>query len=269
MKFLTFADAPEAPTLARPARFEERSLLPVAAACVVANATREALSAVFGEPTAVRLFAPSIPTTCGWEAIVASANLYRVRGSAVEATIVLRAPDALALARAAFGEVAPEGAITPAPSPFELRAIGRIVGAVAMSLAGVCGAHERLIPERVDRLGDAQTYFELQIDRPVDARIGIALNREPSGVAAATLTADDLGEVALTLTVMLEVGDIPAACLATLVPGEVLPITDSAGLRGRLRVGERTLARGRCGARNGWYALAIEGHMQEEPGRTP
>ncbi|MBV8490591.1 MAG: hypothetical protein JO199_08680, partial [Candidatus Eremiobacteraeota bacterium] len=88
----------------RRARFERRSMLPVGAACLVAASVRESLASAWGRATVVRLFEPAIPSPSAWEAIASGAAIYRVRGDACDAAIVLRPPDAAALAAAAFGE---------------------------------------------------------------------------------------------------------------------------------------------------------------------
>lgn len=263
MRVLTFRrNAAEAKGSVRGATFEERSLLPVAAACVVANAVREVLAALFGDTVTLSLLAPVVPSTRAWSAIGARARLYRVRGSAGEAVVVVRAIDALALARAAFGEphfdAFGSAATEFAPSPLEEQAIDRIVAAVGASLASICGVRDRATPERLETLGVLQTYFELQIARPVEARIGIALARDPTPAATGSLGLNDVAAVPLDLHARLEVGAFTAARVAALAPGDVLPIAPTAGLHGSLALGDRTVAAGRCGVRNGWYALAVE-----------
>ncbi len=241
----------------RSAQFEERSLLPLPAACVVANAVREALAQLFGAPVELRLFAPRIPSAAAWEAIAQRARCYRVRGAAADATIVLRGSDALALARCAFGE--PDGSLElRAPSPLEERAIARIVATIAASLPSICGTGEPRLPERVASPPSAQTYFELQLERPGAVRIGIAVSRDPASPRGRPLELDELAGVSLGVVATLDLGVRAAADLATLVPGTFLPITEAMELRGRLSVGGRTVARGRCGVRDGHYALEID-----------
>ena len=243
----------------RRARFTRRSFLPVAAACVVAAAVRERLSAALGSRVGLRLLEPALPTPSAWAAIFEAANVYRVRAAAGDAAIVLRRGDALALACAALGE---PPADQPAPrdlSPIERAVVERAVAAIAGTLAAVCGPFEGdPQPERVDAPGDFACYFELALDLAAPARIGIALARDVRMEAAGALDAAVLGDVVLPVSVALSLGPVAAGAVARLEPGAFLPITGSGAFRGSLLISGRTLAYGICGARGGRYALAIE-----------
>jgi flagellar motor switch/type III secretory pathway protein FliN len=128
---------------------------------------------------------------------------------------------------------------------------------MAGTLHAVCGTRERETLERVATIRGFVTYFEIAIEAPTQARIGIALSRDPAPEPHGTLTVDDLADLALVPNVAVEVARIPAGALGELVPGAVVPMAASAGLRGELRLGGRVLARGTCGIRDGRYALSI------------
>jgi hypothetical protein len=239
--------------------FEERSALPASAACVVASGARETLGALLAAPVSLRLFEPVIPAPHAWRAILRDAAIYRYRGTVADAAIVLRPRDARALARAAFGETASEDPVPDGPlSALESDVLARVSAAVGASLPAICGVREGAGMERVAEAPAFTTFFELLLERPVRAAIGIAVSREPAPEPQGALELEGLGEVELSLDVCLDVGAFAAAQVAALAPGSLLPLGPG-GLRGRLRAGGRTLAYGRCGVRRGWYALAIEG----------
>ena len=241
----------------REARFEDRSALPVGAACVASSGVRETLASLFGVAVGVRLLEPRIPSPQAWAAIARGAMLYRVRGGIADAAIVLRPADAAAIAAAAFGEAADPSAAQRELSPIERDVLDRTVAAIAGTLNAVCGPREREALERLQTICGFVTYFEIALEAPIDARIGIALSRDPAPEPHGKLTLDDLAGLALAPSVVVEIAIVPARALAGLVPGATVPIARSRPLRGELRLGGRTLARGACGMRDGRYALAI------------
>ncbi len=121
--------------------FASRSALPASAACVVANGVRETLTSLFGTTVELRLVEPSIPSPSAWLVILKEAALYRVRGKIADAVVVLRPPDALAMAAALFGERLASAAAREL-SPIERDLLDRTVNAVAVHLGSVCGARE-------------------------------------------------------------------------------------------------------------------------------
>ena len=260
MNVLTF-EPKRAGTRLRRAYFEERSLLPPAAACLVASGMRERLSAVFGMPVVVRLLEPKIPTPRAWQIILREATLYRVRGTATDAIVVLRPEDASAFAAAAFGETFAGTARDRALSPFEREALERTVSAIAGTLGALCGERDREGPpvEPIASVDCAVTYFELSVEQPMEASIGIALTRDPAPEAHGALGHLDVSDVLVAPIATLELGFVDAVALAELVLGQILPIPRSNAGRGSLRIGGRTLARGVCGVRDGRYAFEIEG----------
>lgn len=235
--------------------FEERSMLPVSAACVVANGVRETLSSLFCEAVALKLYEPTIPTPAGWSAIGRDAVVYRARTPSIDAAVIVRPADASALAAAAFGERGPR----PAPlSPLERTVLERTVQAIALQFGPICGpAAREPVLERIDDLRGFTTFFELQVERPVRSRIGIALSRDPLPQSHPGIAPDDLSEIELELRVRFDVGRHPAAQIGALEPGTVLAAPPGA-LRGAVLLAGRMLALGECGVHGQHYALAID-----------
>ena len=177
MKHLVFARSPGV----RRGTFEERSLLPVSAACIVANAMRERLTTLCGRCVDLRLWPPAVPCASAWETILRGAQLHVIRGSLCDAAFVLRPFDAQALATLLFGERPCEHA-ERALSPLESEITRRAIAAVAVTLAPVCG--EGTVEPRSSRTSFV-TYFELHVLEPAPLCIGIALSREPPQTSAA------------------------------------------------------------------------------------
>jgi flagellar motor switch protein FliM len=240
----------------RRAKFEPRSALPISAACVVANGVRETLSALLAVPVKVRLFEPSIPSPPAWSAILREARLYRVRGNVADAAVLLRAADALALAAVLFGE---SGASAPRPlSPIECDVIDRLVNAIAANLGAVCGARDGYPVERVTAIAGFVTYFEVLVEEPIAARIGVALSRDPSAEPRGCVEIGHLTRVRLTAAASIDLGTAPAAEVARLAAGAMVPLSTAQLQRCTLTAQGKRLARGSCGVRNGRYALTVE-----------
>lgn len=225
-------------------RFERKSSLPVSAACVVANGVRETLGALLATPVSLRLLEPVIPDSQAWAAICAGAQLFGLRGPLCDAAFVLRPQDAVALASSAFGEEAGE----PRPlSAVEQEVLSRALRGVAGSLTPVCG--RELSPlERILDIGGYVTYFELLVERPVRARIGVALSRDPAARGSATLRIEDLLDVQIELSVEFARGMLPAAAFLDLRPGSNVPMKTRVGEPGCLKSGSAVFAHGECGA---------------------
>ncbi|HUA10042.1 MAG TPA: hypothetical protein VMA98_12320 [Candidatus Acidoferrales bacterium] len=256
MKTLGFAPACERTDGRRIRRavFEERSLLPVSAACLVANGVRETLSALFADAVALKLYEPVIPSRSAWNAILRDAAIYCVRGSNVEAAVVVRARDASMLAAAAFGERGER----PAPlSAIERTVIDRTVRAVAAQFAPICGPGNIDVDVEHGDLDGFATFFELQIERPVQARIGVALRHDPLPEARPGVTLEELLDLTLELCAAVDLGRLSAAQAGSLEPGAVLPLPPGP-LRGTLRIAGRTLASGECGVCGPHYAFSID-----------
>ena len=257
MKTLGFARTGEviAGKRVRPLVFEERSLLPLSAACVVANGVRETLSALFAEAVAIKLYEPVVPSSVAWNAITCDATIHHVRGPNVEAAVIVRMPDASILAAAAFGE---RDGRPSSLSALERTVIDRTVRAVAVHFAPLCGqGNYEIASGAAGDLAGYATFFELQIDRPVLARIGIALRSDPIPEARPGLVLEDLTDLGMDLAVEVDIGRLSAAQAGALEVGAFLPFARGP-LRGSLRIAGRTLASGECGVCGAQYALAID-----------
>lgn len=240
----------------RSARFEERSMLPVSAACVVANGVREKLGQLYGTPLNVRLFEPVIPSPHGWAAISDGASLFRIRGSAFDTMIVLRPSDAAALVDVAFGEAA-KGARSL--STIERSVLDRTVQAIATMCAPILGT-ANAVPaiEPAYTLAGFVTYVELEIDRPSRARIGIALSRDPEAGAQPQLLPESLLDASVEVAIRSEPSFAGISALAALEPGAIVPITKNKVLRATVLVAGTPVAAGECGVRKGRFAIAID-----------
>jgi flagellar motor switch/type III secretory pathway protein FliN len=246
----------------REIRFERRSSLPVSAACLIATAVRESLAPVFGAGFTVRLFPPALPAAAAWAAIVRDAYLYLVRGSAGEAVIVLRKRDAATLAAAAFGE---HHVVERAVSPIEEATLQRIAAMIAQQLAPVCGPGV-LSVARCSQPGTLVTYFELQCDAPVHARIGIGLRHDPPLPGSSGSALADLSDVPLDLRASVAAGVMTAAAIAALRPGDVIPLPPGS-MRASLLAAGRALGFGECGVSGNRFALFITAMSQGSPAR--
>ena len=237
----------------RRACFERRSMLPVSAACVVANGVRETLSALLATPVNLRLFQPVIPDAAAWAAIAREAKLYRVRGSMTDAVFVLRPADALALAAAAFGEAVPQ---MRALSPLENEVVSRAMRSLSGSVAAVCGREAAAVEPILDIAGYV-TYFELVMERPVAARLGVALSRDPVSRGSGTLRIEDLQDVEIELSAEFAAGQVPAAAFLDLRPGRLVPMMTKIGTPGLLKAGGIVFANGECGTLKERNALIV------------
>jgi hypothetical protein len=257
MKYLAFSRAGRSVDgrRVRVATFEERSILPTSAACVVANGVRESLARVLGTDASVKLFEPTIPSPQAWAAISRDARLYGIRGTSADAAIVLQTRDVVALATAAFGE--------PSAGSRDLSAIERAVfertlASIAGAFSPVCGFRgEAPLPQALADLAGFTTYFELHVERPAQVRIGVALSREPLSEPSKCLVLEDLLDLQVEVTAALTGGLVPAGTVGRLEPGEFVPITEGKVLSGTLELAGTVIRRGECGVRAGRYAFAV------------
>lgn len=235
--------------------FGPRSALPSSAACVVANGVRETLASLLGLSVEVSLSEPALPSAAAWSEIVRDALLYRVSGTVADAAIVLRCPDALSVIGALFGE--PAQSQRRELSPIENDVMDRTVCAVAAHLGAVCGAGETHPVERVMSFGSFSTYFEIFIEAPLCARIGIALSRDPAPAPHERFEIGDLACVPLRLHATMDIGGLRGGEAAALRPGKLLALSASRMQQCSLQAGRRRLLRGSCGVRNGHYAITV------------
>lgn len=237
----------------RRARFRPRSEMPVSAACVIANAVRESLGAALATPVSLRLLAPVLPSREAWEKICNGALLYRARGSLADACFVMRMADARALAAAAFGEA---DTYARDLSRVERELLDRLARSLGGALAHACG-RDVAAPERILDISGYTTYFELLLERPVRARLGVALSRETPPQGGPTLRPDDLLGVELEVRAQLSHGALPAAAFLDLRPGVIVPMMTKIGEPGVLLTDGTRLARGECGSRGQRSAFAV------------
>jgi hypothetical protein len=246
VKYLVF---PRAGARVRLGAFRERSLLPVSAACVVANGMREHLARLCGADVDLRLWPPAIPERDAWQEIFRGAQLYAIRGTRCDAAIVLRAADAQGLAALLFGErsIGATRALSSLECEVSRRAVERITG----TLAPVCG--DATLDPKGRNCGYV-TYFELHVLEPVQFCIGVALSREPAPARAAPLAPEHLMHARVAATVEVPLVARRAGELAALEPGDLLEKGNEPAL---LRVGGRIVARGTCGVRAHRYAFEV------------
>jgi flagellar motor switch protein FliM len=237
--------------------FEMRSYLPISAACVVANGVRETLSSLLSVAVSLRLFEPTIPSPQAWRTILHDARLYRVRGNVADAAIVLRESDAVALVAVLFGESEAARDVR-ALSRIERDVLDRMVNAVAANLGAVCGARDGHLVERVTTIDGFVTFFELFVEEPVRARIGVALSRDPSPETAASIEIAHLAAVKLAVSGSLELRTIEAGAVAGLHVGSFVPVAAAELRRCALMAHGRQFARGSCGVRNGRLAISVD-----------
>ncbi|HUY40822.1 MAG TPA: FliM/FliN family flagellar motor switch protein [Candidatus Dormibacteraeota bacterium] len=246
MKYLAFAGAQRVCA----ARFEERSIVSVSAACVVANAMRERIGALCGSEVDLRLWPPAIPRADAWNAILRDAHVYVARGTLADAAIVLRAAEARALAALLFGEMprdAPQGAL----SRIEAEITRRAIAAIVPTLAPVCG--ETQLDESSQAI-DAATYFELHLVAPAPLCIGIALSREPLPTTTKRIDAALVRKARIDARAELRLAAIAAEAVAALRPGDVLVARSAQCV---LRANGAVCARGTCGVRLRRYAFRV------------
>jgi hypothetical protein len=242
----------------RRSRFERRSSLPISAACVVANGMRETLGSLLGAPVGLRLFEPVIPEPRAWSRILEKARLYRVSGNVADAAIVLREPDATALIAALFGETHQAALSARELSPIECDVLDGTVSRLAANLSAVCGTREGHCAEPVGAIAGFVTFFELSIEEPVTARIGIALSRDPLHETRGSLEIGHLADVRFTARASLDLGSIDAPSVARLTVGATLPVEPGTLRQASLTAHGRKLAGGSCGVRNGRYAFSVD-----------
>ena len=91
----------------------------------------------------------------------------------------------------------------------------------------------------------------------MEARIGIALAREPALGTAAALATDDLLDLPIEVTVSTEGLPLSLSELAAIEVGTIVPITVSSSLSAVATVAGSPIGRGECGVRGSRLALAI------------
>jgi hypothetical protein len=237
----------------RAVAFRRRPKLVLSAACLVANSVRESLSSLLGREVRVRLLRPLIPEPQAWQALCADAMLFCVRGCVAEAAFVLRPPDALALACAAFEERAPRRRDL---SALERQVVMRALERLGTALAPLCGRDAAPAGIRPGTQGFV-TYFELLLSGAAELRLGVALSREPTAPPVPALRPADLLEVEVETRVVLGAGEISAKALLGLGPGAEVPMKTRVGAPSALVLAGVPIAWGDAGISGGHYALIV------------
>lgn len=234
------------------ARFQERSRFPISAACLIAAAVREMLTASLGVAHAVRVIPPRIPDDSAWSLLAHEALVYGRRGDAGDAALVLRPQDALVVAGSVFGE-ALRGPRTL--SRIEESVVVRALSSFCDSLAAACGTN--MSPtRRLPGLQGYTSYFEVIVDDPVAFRLGVAIASETNVRLGRPLTLEQLGDVEIEISAQLDALQANAIDIARMHAGMILPLGHAGGASS-VRVNGREIARGVFGAAGARAAVRL------------
>ncbi|MHB8463160.1 MAG: FliM/FliN family flagellar motor switch protein [Vulcanimicrobiaceae bacterium] len=233
----------------RSARFQARAHLPLPAATLVANAMREKLVELLRTEVILRLGEPCVPPLQAWPTLLADARMLSVHGSSGDAVLIVRGSDARAWIGATFG-----GDIASADglSPLETRVLDRLMVALAGTLAPIVGP--RYTTQMICAAGNEQyaAYFELLLQAPLEAGIGVAIPRDPPPPVVGCLQAWALDSVELEVVAELRCREQSAGQLAGLAVGDVLRIDD---MTASLKTQGTVLGHGECGISAGRFAV--------------
>lgn len=238
----------------RRATFVRRSALPVSAACLVANSMRERLASMLATEVSLRLLEPHVPDARAWSAIARDALIFPVGGAHCEAAFVLRPYDALAVASGVFGESISDARKL---SGLESGVLDRAIEALVNTLAPVCGSRAALLRAGSSGIGEYASYFEVLLEKPISARIGVAVSRDPDNRRGDCLRPADLFDVRLPLRVELGACSVDPAGFLELRPGFQIRLQRRAGEAAILRLNGRRVAHGEAGTYRGVNALLV------------
>ncbi|MBV9971909.1 MAG: FliM/FliN family flagellar motor switch protein [Candidatus Eremiobacteraeota bacterium] len=232
--------------------FERRSSLPISAACLVANGIREALAMALSKEVRVRLIEPACPEHHVWRLIKEDAHVYAVHGTLNTAAFVLRAPDAITLARMIFGESSPAGATL---SPVEERVVARLIASLTETLTPLCGKTIRSY--RGDPALDVRTFVEIVVEEPAQMQLGIALQHDAVVEAAPLVRPEHLLDLKLSLSAEVAGCPIDASRILRLQPGAVILFGPPKEGLDRLKCSGHVVALGTCGVRGDRRAFSV------------
>lgn len=221
------------------------------AACAVASAIGAYLTRSFSRHVPVRVLEPAVPDADAWAELLAGAHVVRVCGNAGRAALVVREGEAMRLVCSALEEE--RGASRPL-SPIERRVRDDIIHGMTGALSHLCGPDVRRANDATDEFF---TYFEVLAGAAQPARIGIAAGPAAPLAPQQTVRPDDLGHVEVEVSVELARGEVPAARVLDLRPGDVVPMTTRIGEPGVPRLAGSALARGTCGAAGTRFAMMV------------
>ena len=233
----------------RSARFMARAHLPLPAATLAANAMREKLAELFRTEVILRLREPCVPSVQAWPTLLADSRMMWVRGSSGDAVLILRDRDARAWIGATFGgEIASSDGV----SPLETRVLERLMVLLAGTLAPIVGP--RYTTQMLQATGNERyaAYFELLVQSPMEAAIGVAIPRDPPPPIVGCLQPSALDAVELEVVAELRCRDRSAGELSSLAVGDVLGIED---LTASVKTQGTVLGHGECGVSAGRFAV--------------
>ncbi|MDH2909205.1 MAG: FliM/FliN family flagellar motor C-terminal domain-containing protein [Candidatus Eremiobacteraeota bacterium] len=245
MRFLSFPERTE--ETVREMQWEQRSLVPLSAAALVAANVRERLQGALGA-VEVRLFAPRMPDEDGWTALRAGARIDGVRGPLGIAAFITRPEELRSLVGLAFGVAIPSGR---ALSAVETQVFERFLRLIAPALAPLCGGGAA--PEAMEERRFS-SYFELLVESGACGRLGIALESEPQPGAPHAAPIERIAHIELALHARAECAQMRAGEIAAWAPGALVPLRRN---EITLVADGEALARGELGVRNNHFAVAI------------
>lgn len=247
-------------TLVKPARFVRRSALPLSAACLIANSMRERLAVAFGTDVFLRLLEPQVPDASAWAEIERDAFIYPVTGTPCAAAFVLQRRDALAVAGGVFGESTSD---TRKLSELERGVLDRAIDALVHTLVPLCGAQVARRNRRTEGIRGYSSYFEVLVERPVVARIGVAISPDPHASKGRCLQPRDLFDLRLPLRIELGSCSLDAARFLDLCPGDRIRLETRATQAAKLTLNGRLVALGDAGEYRGMAAFLVRGGRRE------
>jgi flagellar motor switch/type III secretory pathway protein FliN len=243
----------------RGARFVPRSSIPLAAACLVANGLRELLRELLGERCELAIGEPAAIDRRSWEMLSRDAHCFLTSGRQTDTVLVLPPAAARTLVLRAFGEGEPLAAPV-ALSTLELHAVERIAARCASAFDPLC-AERRGVSQRVcaTAVPACVAYFDVRIVSPVAVEFGIGIVRDlPDPGPSGTFPASALADVPVEVRAEFASGSLDVAALLTLRPGDVIALQTQVGSVAALKVGDRSLARGRVGVRGDRYSFEVQ-----------
>jgi flagellar motor switch/type III secretory pathway protein FliN len=179
-----------------------------------------------------------------------------ISGTLCELRLVFRHRDARALLAAVFDEAAGGGPL----SPVERTVLERLARELAPLCAPVCGTVRALgALDCCDPSAVPDAYFDLRIDEPFAATIGVAIYGELDEPVGEGVPPPALLDVPVIVRAEFATASLTLAQLGRLECGSVLPMETKVGAPATLKVGDVTVAWGQCGARDGRAAFLTGG----------
>jgi hypothetical protein len=253
--------------LVHEAFFEPVTDLPLSTVCQAANGARERLSRLLGRELTVDVFAPVLLGDGANGVLFGDGTYYAATGALCDAYVVFRERDGHRLAASAFGEE--DGSGSGPFSTLEERALARIAAEIAALCVPFTGdiAALRCHSAASSPPPVCVTYFELRIDHPVDAAIGIGLSKDPGLAFGAVVDRSMLADVKLPVRAEFAEARLDARDIARWTVGATVRLETKIGAPATLRVGDVIVAVGECGVRDRAHAVAVTSSSFEEIAR--